>query len=207
MEKPHVGRLEESDAQWEVGAHEEVLDVIREHNWHGHTNWVCDLGENPVAMQQDDCSEGQGQTTQSERGTIPVEPAEGHAGKDEGGPCRAEGDVEYAYLVPPWWSRREVIDGEVLHDMKGPSGRTADLRKGMSISISKPGDQDKKDGFWPITGRPKTETGERARRRGKTSGMGDTVECGRRCHFIFPWEETRSMVRDTRLGKLVGGSC
>lgn len=115
MQEPHVGGLEQGDAQREVDTHEEVLDIIRQHDVHGASDRVRDLGKHPVAVQEENGSQREGQSADAQDGRVAVEPAEGCAGEDEGRPCRAEADVEDTHAIPPGWCRREVVDGEVLH--------------------------------------------------------------------------------------------
>lgn len=75
--------MEQSHAQREPEAHEEVLDVVREDDRQGPPHGVRDLCEDPVDVQEGDGAKGQREAADLEDGDIAVEPAEEHAGEDE----------------------------------------------------------------------------------------------------------------------------
>lgn len=112
VEETSVGGLEEGDAEREPDAHEEVLDVVRQHRRHGGPDGVHDLAEHPVAVEEGDSGEGERHAAEPEDGVAAVGQAEGHAGEDEDGPYRAKGDVEDADRVPVGETRWHIVDGE-----------------------------------------------------------------------------------------------
>lgn len=121
MQKPHVGGLKQGDTQREVDAHEEILDIVGEHDGHRDADRVRDLSEHPVAVQEKNGSQGQGQATKSESWAVAVEPAECHAGEDQRRPYRAKADVEDTHAIPPGRCRWEVVDCEIFHPVEDSS--------------------------------------------------------------------------------------
>lgn len=115
MEEAHVGGVEEGDSEGEPDAHEEVLQVVGRDGVHGGPDGVDELGEDPVAVQEDDGRKGQKHASDSHNGGLAVEEAEEHAASDEGRPCQAEADVEDAQAVPVGRRGWEVVNGQVFH--------------------------------------------------------------------------------------------
>lgn len=99
-EKPEVGGVEERNAQREVDAHEEVLNVVGQDDGYRAANGVRDLRQDPVRVKQDDGAKGERQPTNLEGWVVAVDEAERHAGQHEERPCAAEAYVEPADFVP-----------------------------------------------------------------------------------------------------------
>lgn len=108
-EKPEVGGVEERNAQREVDAHEEVLNVIGQDDGYRAANGVCDLRQDPVRVKQDDGAKGERQPADLEGWVVAVDEAERHAGQHEERPRAAEAYVEPADLVPQGRRGRHVV--------------------------------------------------------------------------------------------------
>ena len=79
VEEAQIAGVEKSDAEWEPGAHYEVLNFICNDNRHGCAYWVDNLSHAPVQMEKDDSSKCQWETSNFQDGQMAVIPAETHS--------------------------------------------------------------------------------------------------------------------------------
>lgn len=86
VKKTKIGCVKQCHAQRKPEAHEEVLDIICENQWHGLADGIHQLRKNPIHVQKPNRKKGQRQSANLQNGQISVIPAESHAGDERGRP-------------------------------------------------------------------------------------------------------------------------
>lgn len=107
--------MEQRNTEREPHAHDEVLDLVGNDDWHGSSNRVHNLRHAPVQVKQQYATERQGQTAESQGWDVPIPEAEDHARCNNGCPYCCEGDVEDPYAIPSGRLRRKVVDCDAVH--------------------------------------------------------------------------------------------